>query len=222
MNKQDLINKSNSFMSRLYDSFLTAPVQSLDVLNSSDTCIVIIDMINGFAKSGALYSDRIKAISNDVATLAKTAHSKSFNVIAFADSHTPSSTELGYYPQHCIKGTDEAQIIDELQGIKDITIIEKNSTNGFLEDKFQQWLITNSEIKNYIVVGCCTDICIEQFALTLKGYFNKNNKKSRIIVPINLVATYDSPTHNGDFTQMAALYTMNINGIEIVKNIKSI
>ncbi|HEY8364861.1 MAG TPA: isochorismatase family protein, partial [Haloplasmataceae bacterium] len=100
------------------------------------------------------------------------------------------------------------------------TLFEKNSTNGFLEPKFQEWLSINKDITNFIIVGCCTDICILQFALTLKTHFNRLNKESRIIVPINAVNTYDGGLHDGELMHIMALYNMMINNIELVKEIR--
>jgi len=65
-------------------------------------------------------------------------------------------------------------------------IIEKNSTNGFNSDGFRQWLNKNcDEVNNYIVTGCVTDLCVLQFTLSLKAYFNEMNEDKRIIVPMN-------------------------------------
>ena len=50
-------------------------------------------------------------------------------------------------------------------------IIEKNSTNGF----FAMDIADYAYLDNFIVVGCCTDICVYQFVLALKTYFNQNN-----------------------------------------------
>lgn len=45
------------------------------------------------------------------------------------------------------------------------------------------------------------------------------NKKIRIIVPLNAVETYDLGLHNGDLMNVIALYNMITNGIEVVKEI---
>lgn len=74
-------------------------------------------------------------------------------------------------------------------------------------------------MNTFIVTGVCTNICIEQFALTLKTYFNKQNVKSRVIVPINTVETYDLDIHNGDLMNVMALYNMIVNGIEVVAGV---
>ncbi len=98
-------------------------------------------------------------------------------------------------------------------------LIEKNSTNGYLEPVFQNWLKENSEIDTFIVSGNCTDICVLQFALSLKAHFNRKNENSNIIVPINAVNTYDLDEHDGDLMHAIALYQMMGNDIEVVSEL---
>ena len=99
-------------------------------------------------------------------------------------------------------------------------MIFKNSTNGFLEPKFHEWLATHPSVNQFIIVGDCTDICVEQFAITLKTYFNTNNRPSRLIVPIACVETYDLDVHAGDLMNVIALYKMMMNGIEIISHLE--
>ena len=46
------------------------------------------------------------------------------------------------------------------------------------------------------------------------------NKKARIIVPIEAVDTYDLGVHDGELTNVMALYNMIINGVEVVRAVK--
>lgn len=75
-------------------------------------------------------------------------------------------------------------------------------------------------MNTFIITGVCTDICVHQFSLTLKTYFNKQNKESRVIVPVNTVETYDLGMHNGDLMNIMALYSMTVNGIEVVAGVE--
>ena len=142
----------------------------------------------------------------------------------FLDTHDENSLEFRSFPMHCIKGEHEAFLIDELktndsQG-EETFFIEKNSTNGFHAEGFKEWIKKyEDKVENYIITGCVTDICILQFSLTLKSYFNENNKEKRVIVPINAVETYSGGTHDGDLVNLFSLYNMHISGIEIVDKI---
>ena len=145
---------------------------------------------------------------------------KDMTVIAFADAHKPDSIELTNFPEHCIAGTYESEVVEELQSIGGYTLFPKNSVNGFLEDAFLEWYGRHDRIKNWIVTGDCTDICILNFALTLKNDRNRRNKESRVIVPLSMVETYDGEGHNAEFMNLSAAAIMLNQGIEIVKNIE--
>ena len=50
-------------------------------------------------------------------------------------------------------------------------------------------------------------------------WFNKNDRISRVIVPMDAVETYDAPGHSALIKNIIALDTMMESGIEVVKNI---
>lgn len=191
--------------------------KKINELNLSKTMLFIIDMNNGFAKKGALYSDRVEALINPITNLAKILEAKNCEIIAFTDSHNKDSIELRSYPTHCLENDYESKIVDEISTIKNLKVIPKNSTNGFfcLEDK------NFNNIDNIIVVGDCTDICIYQFVVTLKSYFNQNNIDKNIIVPMNLVDTYHIDNiHNAEIMNIVFLNSMIQNGVEVIKEIE--
>ncbi|MEW8993672.1 isochorismatase family protein [Clostridium sp.] len=121
----------------------------------------------------------------------------------------------------CIANTIESELIEELKVYtKNNKIIKKNSTNGFHAKEFQQWLKENPNINNFIVTGVCTDIYVETFAISFITYFNEINEEKNIIVPMNLVETYDLGMHNADLMNLIGLYKMEINDINIVRYIE--
>lgn len=219
--KSEFLKKSTETLDGIYDMLSLLPALSLDELPSEDTALVMIDMINGFAREGALQSSRIEALIPAIAVLSQECGRRGIARLAFADNHTQASPEFGSYPAHCLAGTSESEMVDELKSIGGYQMIPKNSTNGFLEDEFAQWIKQNSRIRNFIVAGDCTDICIQQFAVTLKTWFNRRNEPSRIIVPTNAVDTYDLGLHGADLLNASALFSMQVNGIELVAGIKA-
>ncbi len=195
---------------------------NLESLVKDNTSLIVVDMVVGFVYSGIMSSPRVATIVNSIADLNEKTFG--FKKVFFLDTHEKDSQEFNSYPLHCIKGTEEAELISELKTKysegPETTYINKNSTNGFFSDEFQDWLNKNeNKVDNYIITGCVTDICVMQFALSLKAYFNENNKNKRIIVPINSVETYDGGSHDGNLMNLFALYNMHINGIEVVENI---
>ncbi len=210
MNK--LLQELESLKNNL-DKLNTENISNLDL---SKTILFIVDMNNGFAKQGSLYSPRVEKLINPIEVFTKNICNKLNRVIAFTDSHTENSIELLIYPTHCLENSIESDIVDELKDISNLEIIAKNSTNGF----FALNNINFENIDNIIIVGDCTDICIYQFAITLKSYFNQNNIDKNIIVPMNLVDTYDIPhVHSAELLNIVFLNSMIQNGINVVKEI---
>lgn len=217
--KNDFLKRSTHSLGEIYEMISNAPVLDLESLHSRKTALVIVDMINGFVREGALQSLRVEGIIPQITELMKKCEEKGIVKLAFADCHGEESPEFDAYPAHCMRGSTEGEIVEEIQGMGGYTLITKNSTNGFLEEEFRVWLNENEGINTFIVTGDCTDICVQQFAITLKTWFNMNNEKSRIIIPVNAVETYDLGTHNGDLVNVMALYNMIINGVEVVRSV---
>lgn len=219
MNKNDFLKRSTDTLGEIFDMLTKLPELRLKDLKSKNTALVIVDMINGFTREGLLKSPRVEELIPEITRLSKMCDQLGITKLAFADCHTEASPEFDAYPAHCTAGSFEGEIVDEIKEVGGYTLVLKNSTNGFLEEGFQKWLKENQQIDTFIITGDCTDICVQQFAITLKTWFNMHNKKVRVIVPVNNVETYDFGLHNGDLMNVMALYNMMGNGIEVVKEI---
>ncbi|MEG2288602.1 MAG: isochorismatase family cysteine hydrolase [Clostridium sp.] len=192
---------------------------SISELPSNKTGIIVIDMVRGFYDVGPLASPRVEKIINPLVELNE--KTKEYKKVFFIDCHKENSTEFKSYPTHCIEGTIESELINELKEYAtNGTIVMKNSTNGFYAKEFQKWIKENSHLENFIVTGVCTDICVEAFVISLITYFNENNQWKNIIVPINLVETFDLGNHDAELMNLISLYKMKSNGIKIVKSIE--
>lgn len=218
--EKEFIKKSTNALEQIYIMLEKLPSVKLTDLKPDETAFVIVDMINGFVREGALKSPRAEALIPEIVRLSKACDRLKITKIAFADCHSERSPEFDSYPVHCIGGTSESEIASEIKEVGGYILIPKNSTNGFLEEKFHKWLDQNRHIDTFIVSGVCTDICVQQFSITLKTWFNAMNRKSRVIVPVNTVDTYDLGVHDAELTNVMALYNMSINGVELVSEIK--
>lgn len=205
-----------SELESLKNNLNNLPKENISNLNLKSTDIFIVDMNNGFAKEGALYSPRVEALINPIFNFIKPLSNKVNRIVAFTDTHSPNSIELQSYPSHCLENHIESEIVDELKLIESIEVVPKNSTNGFFAlDK-----IDFKDVENIVIIGDCTDICIYQFATTLKSYFNQHNIDKNIIVPMNLVDTYDIPgAHSAELLNIVFFNSMLQNGIKVVKEI---
>lgn len=191
-------------------------IQNYDV---NSTAIVFVDIIEGFVNVGTLSSPRAKDILKYVKYLNE--NSSEFHKIYFVDTHNEDAEEFRTYPPHCIVNTQEAVLAKELLVDKNNSksvVIEKNSTNGFLAPQFQKWLEDNSQVENFIITGLVTDICVMQFALTLKTAFNEKNKKSNLVIPIQCIETFDlaATNHHASLMNLFAIYNMQMNGVKFV------
>jgi nicotinamidase-related amidase len=220
INKNEFLKRSVETLEEIFDMLAKLPAIQLKDLQGKQTALVIVDMVNGFAREGALKSPRVEGLIPEIAELSKACDELQITKLAFADCHTKASPEFDAYPAHCMIGTSEGEIVDELREIGGYTLIPKNSTNGFLEEEFQKWFKENEHINTFVITGDCTDICVQQFAVTLKTWFDMQNKKARVIIPVNTVETYDFGIHNGDLMNVMALHNIMTNGIEVVAGVE--
>lgn len=208
----NLLNELEALKSNLDN----LPIEKIENYDLSKTALFIIDVNNGFAKQGALYSPRVESLIKPIEAFTKKIANKLNRIIAFTDSHTSKSIELLSYPVHCLENDIESELVDELKSIDNLQILPKNSTNGF----FALESLAFDDIDNIIIVGDCTDICIYQFAITLKAYFNQYNIEKNIVVPMNLVDTYDIPNiHSAELLNLVFFNSMIQNGIKVLKEI---
>lgn len=207
------MSRSFEAFQAIMDSFKTLDVIETKTLAADKTVIIITDMVNGFAHFGALSSPRVAKIAKPIADFVGPLANRGVKVIAFADAHSQASPEFSSYPPHCMKGTPESELVPEIKDQFSYELIEKNSTNGYLEPRFQTLLAENNQWETFIIVGNCTDICISQLAITLKTHFNRMDQKVDVMVPVDLVDTYDYGVHEGDLLHVMGLYMMQQNGV---------
>ncbi len=213
------IKNRMKFMQRVTES-LSDMIDTLEGLADYDCtqqkpeeiCIFSIDMNKGFTRQGALASGRVEEMIEATADFLEAALNKGIKVTAFSDRHTNSSAELESYPEHCAV-PEEYELVEELQDLE-LKPVWKNSTNAFMTGMGN--LLTSS-YKTYIVTGCCTDICVYQFAVSLKAFLNQNDVKADVVVP--LVETYDGEWHNGDLMNVVFLNSMASNGVLLCENV---
>jgi len=237
---ENLPDQSTQFLQELVDWKQNLPDTAwADLLTDAQlgrVALFSVDMLNGFCHEGTLSSPRIKAIIPAVVTAFKDAHAIGVrNFVLPQDCHSPDSVEFADFPPHCQVGSREANTIPELAELPfaDLyTIVPKNSLNAFHGTDLGKWLEAHRDLSTAVVVGNCTDLCVYQLAMHLKLYANAHNLKLRVIVPENAVQTYDMPVetareigalpHNGDLLHLLFLYHMRLNGVEVVREIRSL
>lgn len=217
--RDKFIQEATGALVGMYDNIARLPSLGLGSLDPMSTVLVVVDMVNGFTREGVLASPRVAALVQPIGRLMKQCRALGIAIVAFADCHPEQSPEFSSYPRHCLVNSTESHIVSELRDIGGYILIAKNSTNGFLEPEFDAWLRAHESISNFVVVGNCSDICVLQFALSIKAYFNRKNLVRRVIIPASLVDTFDAPGHPADLWHVLALNLMIASGIEVYSTI---
>lgn len=216
---EEFVEACKTPLSEIYSAQKALESVKLSELVNENAALIIVDMINGFVKEGALASPNVLAINDTVAQLAKACESYAIPIAALADCHSLSSPEFTSFPTHCLANTEESEITAEILEACHPERIEKNSTNGYLSPKFREWM-EHCQTSTYIIVGDCTDLCVMHLALTLKTHFNQLDKASRILIPTNAVATYSLGNHDAGLINTMSLYMMQTGGVELCSEIE--
>lgn len=195
------------------------PAARISEIDPNTSALVIVDVVNGFIREGAMADRQIEGIIPPIVSLMKKCCGRGIRTVAFADCHCDNCAEFLSFPPHCIENTSESEVADEIKSVGGYTLIKKNSTNGFHEEEFMRFLADNPEISSFIVTGDCTDICVMQLCLALKTLFVGQNKYVNIIIPADCVETYDAPGHDSDFMNIAAYKLMKDSGVKFVSSI---
>lgn len=187
-------------------------------LKEYEGMLIIVDMINGFVKEGALHDKKIGDIVPRQIELINEAKKNNDLIVFIKDVHTENSVEHKRFngALHCIKGSGEEEIIDELKPYQEEAIIfEKNSTSFMFAKGFISMLEELKNLKKVDVVGCCTDICVVNGVIPMINYFDENDRNIVVNVYKDAVETYDAPFHNRKEYTEAALLLMAQQGANI-------
>jgi nicotinate phosphoribosyltransferase len=151
--------------------------------------VLVIDMLRGFMEEGnPLYcGDRARRIILPMKDLLERELASGARVFFISDHHDPDDLEFEMFPPHCVAGTAEAEVIQELAGIPG-ELIPKKRYSGFygtdLEKKMKE--LAPEKI---IVCGVCTDICV------CHTVADARNRDYRVEVPVDCVASFDEKAH---------------------------
>lgn len=149
--------------------------------------VIVVDMLNGFFKEGhPLYCGEgaRKIIPRVVVLLASSPNRK---IIYLCDSHDENDLEFKVFPRHCVKGSEEAEIIDELRQFPG-EVVPKTRYSGFHNTRLDG-ILQEEKPERVIVVGVCTDICVKYTVADLR------NRDYEVVVPSDCVASFDAEEH---------------------------
>lgn len=180
--------------------------------------LIVVDMVNGFVKEGNMADPYISHIIPSQKVLIERILKEKGMVAFIKDTHSLNCKEFDRYPIHCLENTVESELVDELKHYeKEALIYKKNSTSTIYAPNFLSDIDKMKSLKEVIISGCCTDICVTNLAIPLQNYFDEKNRRVDIIVPIDTVETYNSDSHNREEYNDISLKLMEQAGIKLVK-----
>ena len=183
-------------------------------------CLIVVDMVNGFVREGVLHDNSIANIIPTQIKLIKETLAYGGLVIFIKDTHNKDSKEFKRFgnTHHCIKGTKEAELVDELipyEGLVNTISIEKNSTSFMEAPDFRKVVKNLDNVEEYGICGCCTDICVVNGAIGLANYNDQWNRDVTIKAYKDAIATYGEDVRENYID--AAYLLMEQQGIQLVK-----
>lgn len=198
-----------------------------------DGCaIVAVDMIKGFCERGPLASEAVGSLVEPIRDFLLSAREHGVGPIFFpCDAHSPESPEFEAFPPHCLAGSEESQLVGALAELK-LSPAGQRLDKGSVSSLFGTGLLEKlkeSDVHTIVCVGDCTDLCLYHLAVGLRYYANQEGLKWEVVVPAELVATYDLPVetalevgalpHPGRLLHSIFLYHLELNGVRVVRRV---
>ena len=153
--------------------------------------VLVVDMLKGFLEPGHnLYcGDACREIIPRVRGLLEMERSAGSTILFICDNHEPQDLEFQIFPQHCVKGTEESEVIPELiKFVHADNLVPKNRYSGFFNSNLEH-VLKGLNPEKVIVCGVCTDICV------LHTTADARNRDYPVEVPTDCVATFDPDAH---------------------------
>ena len=168
--------------------------------------VLVIDMLKGFCREGyPLYcGESVKTVAASVTGLLKEEQGKGSRLFFIADSHAPDDLEFKMFPPHCIAGTAESEIIDELAGFTGERI-DKQRYSAFFNTLLDEKLKSLNPEK-LIICGVCTDICV------MHTVADARNRDYPVEVPVDCVTSFDPEAHEWALRHMEKILGAYITG----------
>jgi nicotinamidase-related amidase len=136
-------------------------------------------MLNDFLTDKApLYIPEGRKIIDNVRMEIELMREKGLPVIYVCDAHDPDDKEFRIWPEHCIKNTYGANIINELKPLNRDIIINKTRYSGFYKTNLDE-VLEKLNIDTLVITGILTHICVFYTAVdaTMRDYSVEIKKK---------------------------------------------
>ncbi len=153
--------------------------------------VIVVDMLRGFLEPGrALYGgDACRAIIPATREFLERQRDQEALLVFLADTHDPDDLEFRMFPRHCVRGTDEVEVIPELADLRAAGIVvPKRRYSGFFDTPLDV-ILSDRDVTEVAMVGVMTDICVLHTAADLR------NRDYETTVVTDCVASFDPAAH---------------------------
>lgn len=184
--------------------------------------LLVVDVIDGFIREGNMSFPEGERVISPIRALIEEFIKNDDMIVTFRDQHQLNSLEFKSYPEHCVIGTGEEELVKELVPYKSHIIdIPKNSTNGTNTVAFQN-ILSDNIFSEVVVVGVCTDICVLQSVLSLITYFYENDIDTKVTVVKDAVETFDLEGHDQNYYNELSFNLMENASANLVNSYKDL
>lgn len=195
--------------------------KSLEELKRYRKMLYTIDMVNGFVRKGILSDLSIKDAIPEQTKLIERFIKEQQGIGFVRDEHTLNAIEFKTFPKHCVIGSGEELLVDELRGYESYGIdYPKNSTSAMFANNMMIDLEHLENLEEVVGCGCLTHICVPNFLIPLKCYFNQQNRDVKVFVVKDATRTLKNEYES--YNEEISYYLMEQNGIHVVKDLEEL
>ncbi len=153
--------------------------------------LIVTDVQEGFTRSGNLASTEMTEAIPRVRRIVEAELGRGTPVIFTKDSHVPDDLEFRIFPPHCIVGTEEHDLVEELREFEPqaLAVVQKTRYSAFFGTDLEETL-RRAGPDDIHLAGLCTDICVLHTASDLR------NRDYPVVVHRDAVETFDAPGHD--------------------------
>jgi nicotinamidase/pyrazinamidase len=145
--------------------------------------VIVVDMLNGFLKEGKLANPGVRWVIPNIVDLLQRKVQEGWKVIFVADNHKKDDLEFLMFPEHCVKGTEETLVVEELIKFKnDYNYVSKTRYSAFFRTCLES-ILDNVDPQEVIVVGIYADICVLYTVADLR------NRNYKVTIPKDCTTT---------------------------------
>ena len=122
--------------------------------------LIVVDMLNGLLIEGKLANPDAKWLIPNIVNIVQRKKEQGWKILFLADNHKKDDLEFLAFPEHCIEGTIEAAVIDELSEFVTFSnYIPKTRYSGLFKTGLES-ILAKEKPEEIIIVGIYSDICV--------------------------------------------------------------